>query len=291
MAACSPTGNNDRPALRLQYCLGLHSGTFAGVTTLLESRSRARVTTRFFGGYVGKKSCRQWLGAVLVLLVAVAVRATPVPAPSVPPQVVATPPAVLALPGNLVANGDFETGSFSPQWTLSPGGPFDQVCLTGTPIGAATCQVHSGQYAMSFGLAGAQDSLTQSIPTVAGARYTLTFYLTNNNPLDQNTTTFAVLWDGNTVYSLASPQPTFPYQQVTLSVTATTSLTTLTFAAQHDPSQWFLDDVSVVRELPSAPIPTLGGWTQMLIALLLGGIAVRQIRRRPRTADDAPTAK
>ena len=119
----------------------------------------------------------------------------------------------------------------------------------------------------------------------------MTFFLANDNPLDQNTTTFAVLWDGNTVYSLTSPQPTFAYRQVTLSVTATTSLTTLTFAAQHDPSQWFLDDVSVVRDVPQAPIPTLGGWAQMLIALLLGVVAVRQIRRRQRTAGDAPTAK
>ena len=99
---------------------------------------------------------------------------------------------------------------FSSQWTLTPGGPFDQVCKVGNPIGAATCIVHSGLYAMSFGLNGAQDSLSQTIPTVAGNTYVLSFWLANDNPLDQKTTTFAVFSDGTTVYSLPSPQPSSP---------------------------------------------------------------------------------
>ena len=169
---------------------------------------------------------------------------------------------LVALPAraqvNLVLNGDFETGLYSPEWTLAPGGPFDNVCLAGTTIGAATCIVHGGQYAMSFGLNGAQDSLSQTIPTVAGNTYVLSFWLANDNPLDQNTTTFAVFWDGNNVYSLASPQPTFPYTQVVLNVTASTNSTPLTFVARHDPSQWFLDDVSLVAQADLAISKTDG---------------------------------
>ena len=127
----------------------------------------------------------------------------------------------------------------------------------GAPIGAAICTVHSGLYAMSFGLSGAQDSLSQTIPTVAGSTYTLSFWLANEIRRP-DTTTFAVFWDGNNVYSLPSPQPSFPYTQVVLNVTASTNSTPLTFVAQQDPSQWFLDDVSVVAQADLAITKTDG---------------------------------
>jgi hypothetical protein len=222
---------------------------------------------------------RHWLGATL-LLCALAASASPNNATLPPPQTSPPGPAILGFPGNLVANGDFETGSYSPQWTLVPGGPFDQVCKSGDPIGAATCIAHGGQYAMSFGLAGGQDSLSQSIPTVPGQTYRIRFFLANDNPADQNTTTFAVLWGGTTVFSLPSPQPTFAYRQIVVDAIATTSSTQLTFVAQHDPSQWFLDDVSAVLQAPEVPIPTLPEWGIPLLALLLGGIAVAYLRRQ-----------
>jgi uncharacterized repeat protein (TIGR01451 family) len=173
---------------------------------------------------------------------------------------------LVALPAraqNLVLNGGFETGAYSPQWTLAPGGPFDNVCLAGSTIGAATCIVHSGQYAMSFGLNGGQDSLSQTIPTVAGTTYTLSFWLANDNPLDQNTTTFAVFWDGNSVYSLPSPQPSFPYTQVVLNLTASTNSTPLTFVARQDPSQWFLDDVVLLAPQADLAISKTDGVTSV----------------------------
>jgi hypothetical protein len=218
------------------------------------------------------------VGAALVVLVAWPARATPPGAPPPPPTPAPTGP-VTQSPANLVQNGGFETGVFSPQWTLTPGGPFDQVCLVGNPIGAATCIVHSGLYAMSFGLAGGEDSLSQNIPTVPGHNYTLSFYLANANPLDQDTTTFAVFWDGSSVYSLPSPQPTFPFRQVLVSVTATTNSTPLTFVARQDPAQWFLDDVSVQDVTPQA-VPMLTQWTIVQMTLLLAGVAAWQIRRR-----------
>jgi hypothetical protein len=226
---------------------------------------------------VSTSLCRQLLGTLLVLIVASPAGATSLPPP--PPPVNVPAPAAQMIPGNLVANGDFETGAFAPQWTLTPGGPFDQVCSAGSPIGATTCITHGGQYAMSFGLAGAQDSLSQNIPTIPGAHYILTFYLANDNPQDQNTTTFDVFWGATHVFSLSSPQPSFPYQAVSLGLTATTNSTTLTFAAQHDPSQWFLDDVSVVQQAPLTPVPTLTGLATILMALLLAGVAAQQLRR------------
>lgn len=193
-----------------------------------------------------------------------------------------TPPAPLGLSqGNPVLNGGFETGTYAPQWTLTPGGPFDFVCKAGETIGATTCIVHKGLYAMSFGLDGATDSLSQNVATVAGQNYILSFFLANNNPLDQNTTTFQVFWDGALVYSLPSPQPTFPYHQVLINVTASTNSTPLTFVAEQDPSQWFLDDVSLTIPAPPAqPVPALTDWSAVLTTLLLAGVAAGQIRRR-----------
>jgi hypothetical protein len=223
-------------------------------------------------------------GASLALLAAMLLGTLPAHAtPGAGPAPPSPPPIAIpfANPGNLVLNGGFETGNYAPQWTLAPGGPFDHVCQAGAPDGAAICVVHSGQYAMSFGLDGATDSLSQNIPTVAGKSYVLSFFLANANPLDQNVTTFQVFWDGVSVYSLPSPQPTFPYRQVTLNVTATTASTPLTFVAQQDPSQWFLDDVSLTPPpLPAAPVPTLTQWSVVLMALLVAGVAVWQIRRR-----------
>lgn len=227
---------------------------------------------------VNQSLCGRLLGATLVMFFAWHARATPSTAPLPPLQLPAPVPLVQAIPANLVANGDFETGVYGPQWTLAPGGPFDLVCKAGTSVGAATCIAHGGQYAMSFGLAGAQDSLSQNISTVPGTSYTLSFFVANDNPGDVNTTTFAVHWNGATVYSLPSPQPSFPYRQVVLNLIATSNSTPLVFVAQNDPSQWFLDDVTVLAN-PPTPVPTLNGWGAWLAVLLFSGVAAWQIRR------------
>lgn len=197
-----------------------------------------------------------------------------------PPAQGAVSPVVLAVPGNLVANGDFETGVFAPQWTTVPGGGFDQVCKAGDPIGAATCIVHGGLYAMSFGLGGATDTMSQSIPTVPGTKYVVSFWVANDNPTGAGVTTFVASWNGSPIYSLPSPQPSFGYRQVNVTVTATASSTPLAFTAQHDPSQWFLDDVTVTAFVPSPAVPTLSQWSLLMLLLLLAGATVWQVRRR-----------
>src|SRR5580658_3028122 len=93
---------------------------------------------------------------------------------------------------NLIQNGGFETGDTSG-WTLSNASAYDVVCEQGNPVGAATCIVNSGNYAMSFGNAYAVTSLSQTIPTIAGDAYVLDFFLANDNPLDQGPTTFAAV--------------------------------------------------------------------------------------------------
>jgi hypothetical protein len=174
----------------------------------------------------------------------------------------------LAVAANITSNGDFETGN-TTGWTLGNGGPFDAVCANGAGIGASTCIAESGNFAMSFGLYGGVATLSQTLNTVAGHTYTLSFWLANDNPSLQNTETFSVAWDGNNVFSLPSPQPSFGYtQEVVLNLTATGSSTVLQFAAQHDPAQWFLDNVSV-ESTPEPATGALGGVA--LVALSLAG--------------------
>jgi len=145
---------------------------------------------------------------------------------------------------NLVTNGGFETGDLSG-WSLSPGGPYDKVCTTGQVVGAATCMAHTGLYAMTLGLNGALDTLSQVLGTTAGTRYSLSFWLANDNPAAAATEEFDVLWNGTAVLNIGpGTVGTFAYGLNTFVVTGTGS-DTLKFVARHDPSQWFLDDVGV----------------------------------------------
>lgn len=156
-------------------------------------------------------------------------------------------PAAQAAP--LVLNGDFETGDLT-SWTLGGFTNNTGVCQSGQGLVGTTCIVNGGSYAMSFGQGGGNFHalLSQEISTTIGSKYDLSFFLANDDPNNQPDETFDVFWGGASVFSLLSPQGSFPYtQKVALNLTATTGLTQLQFKARHDPSYWFLDDVSVIE--------------------------------------------
>jgi len=134
----------------------------------------------------------------------------------------------------LVVNGGFETGDFSG-WTTN--GNF-----TSTSVTNDSASVHSGTFGAALGAFGSLGYLAQTLPTIAGARYALSFWL--ESPDGQTPNEFLVSWNGNTLLD-GTNLPALGWTNVQLVVTATGTTTILQFGFLDDPSFLALDDVSV----------------------------------------------
>jgi flagellin len=160
----------------------------------------------------------------------------------------------------LVSNGGFETGDFSG-WTLSGNTGFTDV-----EVGVE----HSGTFGGLFGQVGSTGMIEQTLTTVAGQNYSLSFWLLNSGGPANS---FEASIDGGAVLSL-NDSPAFDYTHYTFNFTASGTSTDLAFTFRQDPSFWFLDDVSVTGST-GAPEPAT-------IALLGAGIAGFGAIRRKR---------
>lgn len=174
------------------------------------------------------------------------------------------PPSICnAIAGNLVANCGFETGNFSG-WTTTAAAAGSLFGVDGNP--------NSGTFAAYFGAVTPpfEDMISQSIPTIAGHAYSISFFLDNAGGSPNQ---FTAMFDGTTLLSLTNSAP-FPYTEFTDTVIATGSSTTLSFAAYQVPSFFYLDDVSVLSVAVPEPasLVLLGG------ALLAFGVTRRQRR-------------
>lgn len=118
-------------------------------------------------------------------------------------------------------------------------------------------------------------TLTQSIPTVAGQTYNISFFLANDNgPVNE----FKALFGATQGVDVLNAQ-VFPYQQFSFQARASGPTTTLEFTAFQTPGHFYLDDISVT---PGSPVPEASTTVSLglLLALGLGGLVVAARKKR-----------
>jgi hypothetical protein len=155
---------------------------------------------------------------------------------------------------SVVQNGGFETGDFS-FWSLSAGASSYNTVVSSGDYGGYF--VHSGTYGALLGQQGSLAYLSQTLPTVPGQAYLLSFWLENPDVVFTGGVTpnqFQVNWNTNspsvnTIFYQNNMPALDTWSNMTFIVIATGNSTTLQFGNQNDPAGFGLDDVSAV------PIP------------------------------------
>jgi subtilase family serine protease len=150
----------------------------------------------------------------------------------------------LQISPSLVQNGGFETGNFT-NWSLAGDTNINSVS-------ASRFTPHSGQYAAAFGQYGSLAYLSQTVPTVPGQAYLLSFWVAN--PMSGTPNQLLVDWiqnpaNTNTLLSLTNLDA-FTWTNEQFIVTSTGASAVLQFGFRDDPQYLGLDDVSLI------PVPT-----------------------------------
>lgn len=160
----------------------------------------------------------------------------------------------------LVVNGGFETGDFSG-WTLV-GDPSENIVedIVNDPQ-----FVHSGKFGAHLGQVDEPiGTLSQTVATIPGAYYLLSFWLGSGQPATPTGTPneFAVAWNGNTLMDETNIG-VIGWTNVAFVVSAVTNNTVLEFGFRDDPWGLGLDDVSV-KPVPVPAFQKLGSSNGML---------------------------
>lgn len=184
---------------------------------------------------------------------------------------------------NLITNGSFETE------TAAAGSAYYQLSATAAPDGwgftpastgsltvATTAQpTEAGSWCIEFGTyGGTYDELTQSIQTVAGQTYDLSYYLedTDKARINVETFDFVATWNGN-VISGTQDLLNIPgtYTLYTATVTGSGGMDTLGMNGYDASSYGLLDNVSLTQAVP-APASVLA------LGLGVAGLVIRRRR-------------
>ncbi|MDR7271339.1 hypothetical protein J2X20_004007 [Pelomonas saccharophila] len=162
---------------------------------------------------------------------------------------------------DLVTNGGFETGDFTG-WSFVTDPLYD---------GVDTLVPHDGTYAAYFG--GASSSITQTLTTVAGSNYKVSFWLMLEPDVTGASAPNAFSFDFGAATGMSlSNASAFGYTLYEVTFIAAGASTDLSFNFSQGPAFWDLDSVSVTLPEP--------GSLALLAAAGLGGLAASR-RRRP----------
>jgi len=160
-------------------------------------------------------------------------------------------PFTLQVGQSILQNGGFETGDFS-FWSLSgtSASSYNAVVSSSTYSGYL---VHSGTYGAFLGEAGSLAYLSQTLPTIPGQVYLLSFWFENPNVIFSGGVTpnqFVVNWNTNspsvnTIFNQINMAALNTWTNMTFILTATGTNTTLQFGSRNDPAAFGLDDINV----------------------------------------------
>ncbi len=171
---------------------------------------------------------------------------------------------------NIVFNPGFENTPALQGYTVA-------TCEAGLGAFRSGIFGRTGSYGLAFNSRGCNATVTQTLNTVAGQNYDISFWYRANTTATPNNLTFS--FGGTELFNQTLSN--LAYQQFTFSAIATSNMTDIVFAGRS-PGANAVDDVSVMAGAPTAVVPE-PATVALMTAGLVGLFGATRLRRRQNT--------